>query len=127
MVVVDTCVLSSLAKINRLNLLRKAFEKIIATPSVVSEIERVGEAKFVRGIKEVLCFEEVEEGKFIFVVPLSQKELQYAHKLKTEYGLSIADSECIAIAKMQGKILISDDKYLGEIAIKECIKYVYDF
>ena len=82
MVVVDTCVLSSLAKINRLNLLRKAFEKIIATPSVVSEIERVGEAKFVRGIKEVLCFEEVEEEKFIFVVPLSQKELQYAHKLK---------------------------------------------
>ncbi|MCW3138523.1 MAG: hypothetical protein N2V76_08970 [Methanophagales archaeon] len=126
MTVVDTCVLSSLAKIDRLDLLRKSFENIIAAPSVVNEIERVGEAKFVRKIKESLYFEEVGEVKFIFVVPLSQKELQYAHKLKTEYGLSITDSECIAIAKMRREILLSDDKYLGKIAIREGVEHVYD-
>ena len=127
MTVIDTCVLSSLAKIDRLDLLRKSFENIIVTPSVVNEIEEVGEAKFIKRIKEALYFEEVEEGKFILVVSLSSKELQYAHKLKTEYGLSIADSECIAVAKMRKTLLLSDDKYLGKMAINEEVEHVYDF
>jgi predicted nucleic acid-binding protein len=124
--VIDTCVLSSLAKIDRLDLLRKSFENIIITPSVVNEIEEVGEAKFVKRIKEALYFEKIEEGKFIFVVSLSQKELQYAHKLKGKYGLSIADSECIAVAKMRKMLLLSDDKYLGKMAINEEVEHVYD-
>ena len=126
MTVVDTCVLSSLAKIDRLDLLHKSFVSIIATPSVVNEIEEVGEAKFVRKIKEALYFEGIEEGKFIFVVSLSQKELSYAHKLKTKYGVSIADFECIAIAKMRREILLSDDKYHGKIALREEVEHVYD-
>ncbi|MDI6886920.1 MAG: hypothetical protein QMD22_11415, partial [archaeon] len=69
---------------------------------------------------------EIEEEKFILVVSLSSKELQYAHKLKTEYGLSIADSECIAVAKMRKMLLLSDDKYLGEIAINEEVEHAYD-
>ena len=126
MTLIDTCVLSSIAKIDRFDLLRQSFEKILVTPSVVNELEEVGEAKFVRKIKEALYFEEIEEGKFIFVVSLSQKELQYAHKLKTKYGLSIADSECIAVAKMRKMLLLSDDKYLGEMAINEEVEHVYD-
>jgi len=127
MTVIDTCVLSSLAKIDRLDLLRTSFENIIATPSVVNEIEEVGETEFVKRIKEALYFEEIEEEKFILVVSLSSKELQYAHKLKTEYGLSIADSECIAVAKMREMLLLSDDKYLGKMAINEEVEHVYDF
>ncbi len=126
MTVIDTCVLSSLAKIDRLDLLRKSFENIIVTPSIVNEIEKVGGAKFVKRIKEVLYFEKIEEGKFIFVVPLSSKELQYAHKLKTEYGLGIADSECAAVAKIRKKVLLSDDKYLGKMAINEGVEHIYD-
>ena len=76
MTVIDTCVLSSLAKIDRLGLLRTSFENIIATPSVVNEIEEVGETEFVKRIKEALYFEEIEEEKFILVVSLSSKELQ---------------------------------------------------
>ena len=76
MTVIDTCVLSSLAKIDRLDLLRTSFENIIATPSVVNEIEEVGETEFVKRIKEALYFEEIEEEKFILVVSLSSKELQ---------------------------------------------------
>jgi predicted nucleic acid-binding protein len=49
MTVVDTCVLSSLAKIDRLDLLRKSFENIIVTPSIVNEIEKVGGRKSRRG------------------------------------------------------------------------------
>jgi len=56
----------------------------------------------------------------------SQKELEYAHKLKTEYGLSITDSECIALAKMREMILLSDDKYLGKTAINEGVEHIYD-
>ena len=126
MTVIDTCVLSSLAKIDRLDLLRKSFENLIITPSVVNEIEEVGEAKFVKRIKEALYFEKIEEAEFILVVSLSSKELQYAHKLKTEYELSIADSECIAVAKMRKMLLLSDDKYLGKMAINEEVEHVFD-
>jgi predicted nucleic acid-binding protein len=112
MTLIDTCVLSSLAKIDRLDLLHKSFENLIVAPSVVNELEKVGEAKFVKKIKEALYFEEIGGDKFIFVVCLTQKELQYAHKLKVKYGLSIADSECIAIAKTRREILLSDDRYL---------------
>jgi len=74
MSVIDTCVLSSLAKIDRLDLLRKSFENIIVTPSVVNEIEKVEGTKFVKKIKEALYFEEIVEGKFILVASLSQPE-----------------------------------------------------
>ncbi len=70
MTVIDTCVLSSLAKIDRLGLLRTSFENIIATPSVVNEIEEVGETEFVKRIKEALYFEEIEEEKFIRLVAI---------------------------------------------------------
>ena len=46
--------------------------------------------------------------------------------LKTEYGLSIADSECIAVAKMRERVLLSDDKYLGKMAIKDGVEHIYD-
>ncbi len=61
MIVIDTCVLSSLAKIDRFDLLRESFENIIVTPSVVNETEKVGEAKFVKRIKEALYFDEIKE------------------------------------------------------------------
>ena len=61
MIVIDTCVLSSLAKIDRFDLLRESFENIIVTPSVVNETEKVGEAKFVKRIKETLYFDEINE------------------------------------------------------------------
>ncbi|KAF5432148.1 putative antitoxin, contains HTH domain [Candidatus Methanophagaceae archaeon] len=46
--------------------------------------------------------------------------------LKTEYGLSIANSECIAVAKMRERVLLSDDKYLGKMAINEGVEHIYD-
>lgn len=45
MTVIDTCILSSLAKIDRLDLLPTVFRDIITTPSVLNEIEKTGEAK----------------------------------------------------------------------------------
>ena len=59
-------------------------------------------------------------------MPLSSKELQYAYTLKNEYGLSIADSECIAVAKIRKHVLLSDDKYLGRTAVNEGVEHVYD-
>ena len=126
MVVVDTCIMSSLAKIDELDLLHEFFGDIIVVPSVADEVERVEWAKFARSIKEVLYFEKAGENEFVLVVPLSSKELQYAYTLKTGCGLSIADSECIAVAKIRKRVLLSDDKYLGRMAVNEGVKHVYD-
>ena len=70
MVVVDTCVLSSLAKIDGLDLLREFFDDVVVVPSVAGEVERVGWAKFARSIKEVLYFEKADEGS-LFLLCLS--------------------------------------------------------
>jgi len=39
---------------------------------------------------------------------------------------SLANSECIAVAKMRKMILLSDDKYLGKMAINEGVEHIYD-
>ncbi len=52
MTVIDTCVLSSLANIDRLDLLYKSFENIIVTPSIVNEIEKQAGLNSLKGSKK---------------------------------------------------------------------------
>jgi len=61
MPVVDTCILSSLAKIDRLSLL-KIFKDCMITPSVLNELDknRIAGFKFVERIDEVLTLEKCE-------------------------------------------------------------------
>ena len=42
------------------------------------------------------------------------------------YKLSLADCECIVLAKSRKDILLTDDSYLGKVASREGIKKIFD-
>ncbi len=128
MILVDTCILSSLAKIDRLSLLEILFKKHFCyiTPSVLKElnINKIAGFRFIEKIEEMVSFSE-EKNKLCILVP-GTKELEQAYRLNDMYKLSIADCEYIVLAKSKKAILLTDDSYLVKIAMKEGVERIFD-
>ena len=97
MILIDTRILSSLAKIDRLSLLDIFFKKHFCyiTPTILRELNtnRVAGFKFVEKIEELISFRDVKN-RFCILSPES-RELEYACALQETYKLSLADCECI--------------------------------
>ena len=126
--IIDTCILSSLAKIDRLDLLDILFKKHFCyiTPSILNElnINKIAGFKFVEKIEEKVSF--IQAKNKICVLSPDSKELEQAYRLKEMYKLSLADCECIVLAKSRKDILLTDDSYLGKVASREGIKKIFD-
>ncbi|MGB8216084.1 MAG: PIN domain-containing protein [Candidatus Methanoperedens sp.] len=126
--IIDTCILSSLAKIDRLDLLDILFKKHFGyiTPSILNElnINKIAGFKFVEKIEEKISFIQVKNK--ICVLSPDSKELEQAYKFKEMYKLSLADCESIVLAKSRKDILLTDDSYLGKVASQEGIKKIFD-
>lgn len=128
MILIDACVLSSLAKIDRLSLLDILFKKHFCyiTPSILRELEvnKIAGFKFIEKIEEMLSFTDAKNK--ICMLSLETEEFERAYRLKDRYKLSLADCECIVVAKSKNAILLTDDTYLGKVASHEGIKQIYD-
>jgi predicted nucleic acid-binding protein len=128
MILLDTCILSSLAKIERLSLLDILFRKQFCyiTPSILKELDtnKIAGFKFVEKIEEMVSFSDAKN-KICILLPES-KELEQAYELQDMYNLSLVDCECIVIAKSRNAILLTDDAKLGKVALNEGILKVYD-
>lgn len=128
MILIDTCILSSLAKINRLNLLDILFKKHLCyiTPSILRELNtnKIAGFRFFDKIEEMVSFTDVKNK--ICVLSMESKELEQAYRLKDRYKLSLADCECIVLAKSKEAILLTDDTHLGKVASQEGMKQLYD-
>ncbi|MCD6092889.1 MAG: hypothetical protein J7J38_02635 [Candidatus Aenigmarchaeota archaeon] len=76
MVLVDNCILSSLSKIDRLDLLRKFFKRVEIPFSVLRELkeEKIRGFEFVKRIEKIVTFSEKElsKEKWILVIPLGE-------------------------------------------------------
>jgi len=128
MILLDTCMLSSLAKIDRLSLLDILFRKHFCyiTPSILQELNtnKIAGFKFVEKIEEMMSFTDAKN-KICILLPES-KELEQAYGLQNTYNLSLVDCECIVLAKSRNAILLTDDTKLGKVAFEEGISKVYD-
>lgn len=128
MILIDTCILSSLAKIDRLDLLDILFKRHFCyiTPGVLRELNtnEVAGFGFVERIERLLSFEDTKN-KVCILSPES-KEFELACGLRERYELSLTDCECIVLAKSKDAILLTDDTYLGNVAYREGAKNVYD-
>lgn len=128
MILLDTCILSSLAKIDRLSLLDILFRKHFCyiTPSILQELNtnKIAGFKFVEKIEEMMSFTDAKN-KICILLPES-KELEQAYGLHDTYNLSLVDCECIVLAKSRNVILLTDDTKLGKVAMEEGISKVYD-
>ena len=128
MILIDTCILSSLAKIDRLDLLNIFFKKHFCyiTPAILRELNAntIAGFKFALKIEELISFGDVEN--MVCILPPESRELEQAFILQEKYKLSLTDCECIVLAKSRNTILLTDDTYLGNVASKEGVGDVYD-
>jgi predicted nucleic acid-binding protein len=128
MILIDTCILSSLAKIDRLSLLDILFKKhsCYITPSVLNELNtnKTAGFKFVEKIETLVSFRD-EKNKLCVLLPDSH-ELEEAYELKKQYKLGLKDCECIVLAKSKNAILLTDDGYMGKVASQVGIEQLYD-
>ncbi|MEA3324726.1 MAG: hypothetical protein U9Q37_06260 [Euryarchaeota archaeon] len=128
MILIDTCILSSLAKIGRLSLLNIFFKKHFCyiTPAILRELNAntVAGFKFALKIDELISYRDVKN-KVCILSPES-RELEQAVILQETYKLSLTDCECVVLAKSRNTILLTDDAYLGKVASNEGVENVYD-
>jgi predicted nucleic acid-binding protein len=128
MILIDTCILSSLAKIDKLSLLDILFKKhsCYITPSVLNELEanKIAGFKFFEKIMTLVSF-TYTKNKICVLLPDSH-ELEEAYELKKKYKLGLPDCECIILAKSKNAILLTDDAYMGKVAFQVGIERLYD-
>ena len=110
MIVVDNCIISSLAKIEHLNLLRQ-FPDITTTPGVVEEAMR-------SEISEIIS--ELSAAINNWILIRSPQSVEEVGELRLSHpALSYVDCELIYLCKENNGILFSDDTKLVNIAENE--------
>lgn len=99
-VVADTDVLSTFARIHRLDILKKLFEQVIISQGVLSELKR-GEIEITN--------------VNVHIVKLTKEELKDLRK--TDVRLGRGERECFVIAKNRGFPLATNEK-VGTTALQ---------
>jgi predicted nucleic acid-binding protein len=119
MVVVDNNILSSLAKIDRLELLPDVFEQPGTVPSVIQELHHddVAGYGFVAKIDEVKRYND----GWLYIRSLSEAEVALAEQI-VDTSLSFTDAECIAVSEHRSDRLLTDDGHVGEIATQRGVE-----
>lgn len=107
---IDADVLSTFAKIKRLDLLAKVFGKseLLICPAVLSDFGR-SKSKLVR---------DVAESKLFSHVNLSNQERNLAEKIYSRKNLGMGETECIALCKTGNAIFVTNDSKAAELAEK---------
>jgi len=128
MILIDTCILSSLGKIDKLDLLDILFRKhhCYITQSIFKELytNKIAGFSFVDKIELMISFKD-EKNKVCILSP-EPIELEEAYGLREKYKLSLTDCEFIVVGKSRNAILLSDDGYLCKIASREGLREIFD-
>ena len=114
MIVVNATILSNLARVDRLGILKELYGKIVIPIQVYEEI--------LQGINEGYYFLEkidtiAEEGWTVFEAPTSKKGRNSLKKLL--FSVGYGEAAGIAVAKEQGLLFFSDDKKARQVAKQE--------
>ena len=103
MVLVDNTVLSNFAKINRLNLIKRAFDRVYVTEQVLEE--------FRFGVKrEVLPDVELD----FEILKLKDEEVELYNALRVKLGKG--EASCLAVAKHRNMKVLTDDSDARKMA-----------
>ncbi|WP_233357414.1 hypothetical protein [Halococcoides cellulosivorans] len=121
MTLVDNNVCSSLAKIDRLELLPTVFESVATTPAVVEEFHRdeVSGYAFVDRIDEV----EAHAGGWLDTITPTETERTRTDEI-LDRSLSRVDAQLIAIAEVRDERLLTDDGHVHTIASHRGVEIV---
>ena len=103
MVLVDNTVLSNFVKVNRLDLIRKAFDCVYVTEQVLEEFNRGVERGVLPNVN--IDFE---------VLKLRDEEIELYNALRVKLGKG--ESSCLAIAKHRNMKFLTDDSDARKMA-----------
>lgn len=100
-VVIDTDILSTFAKIGKLNLLRMLFpkSKILLVPSVFKEIKKGVRLRIVTFVQPP-SFSKIK---------LDLAERRLIEEIRKRKNLGLGDAECIAVAKHRNCLFLTND------------------
>ena len=110
MALVDNNILSSLAKIDRLELLPSVFETVETPLSVIDELDRA-EVDGYAFVSRIDAAKSYNDGWLEIVSP-TRAELELADDV-VDHALSSTDAQCIAIASQRDARLVTDDAHVG--------------
>jgi predicted nucleic acid-binding protein len=119
MVLADNNILSSFAKIDRLDLLNQLFEDVSTTPSVLDELHKdaVAGFTFVERVDAIKSY----KGGWLQIISPSEREIELTDEI-LDASLSYTDAECIAVSESRGEPLVTDDGHAGEIATQRGVE-----
>jgi predicted nucleic acid-binding protein len=114
--VFDADVLSTFAKIKKLDLLGSVFgkNKLLITQAVSSDLKR-SKSPLVKNVLKSKLFQHVN---------LNKQEYDLARKIHAEKGLGIGESECIALCKIRNATIVTNDNKAIQFAEKLNINLV---
>lgn len=100
--VFDTDILSTFAKIDRLELLQKVFgdNKLLIPNAVVKDLKNA----------KLNTISEVTDLTILKNINLNKEEKQYCEKINYHRVLGRGETECIAVCKLRNGCFVSNDK-----------------
>jgi predicted nucleic acid-binding protein len=115
-VVVDTDILSTFAKVNKLKLLSRLFSKwrILICPSVNLEIKKGVELGLLRYSHPPHCIP----------IKLNTREKATAREVRVALNLGSGDAECLAVARNRNCLLLTNDRKAEKAADSLSIDYL---
>ena len=99
--VFDADILSTFAKINKINLLKDIFGNNLLIPLAVEKDLKLAKAKFIKSIPK---------SNFFTIIKPSNKEINLANKITKLKTLGNGEIECISICKNRNYCFVSNDK-----------------
>jgi predicted nucleic acid-binding protein len=107
MIIADASVLIALAKMRKLDLLKRIYGDALIGPQVKAETVDAGKRISAPGVERI---ERALDDGWLQVVRLSSKEKNTAHSIVSKGGLGAGEAESIALASSRKLMVILDDR-----------------
>ncbi len=118
--IVDTNILSTFAKLDRIGLLKQLFPKsqLYVPPSVNKEIIQVEKMGYD-------FIKNARKGGELKVIGLTREESKKVRAIrKTSRVLGVAEIECLVLAESRGMVVLSNDSKVKSEASKRGVEYL---
>jgi predicted nucleic acid-binding protein len=109
--IINNTVLSNLAYVDRLDMLKDVFGKVYLTPEVYDEVDNG--IRFGRHY-QIHTKRAVDAQTWLFITNLEKRELKLFDQLKSR--IDVGEASCIAVAKERNWLFLTDDKNARKVA-----------
>lgn len=118
MILVDTNILSTFAKIDRLDLLEKVLGEMHISPNVLDEVKRAEELGYSHA-KKILKL--IRKGKIKISCP-REEEVDFMDKIPSSFGRG--ERDCVAMALKRDALIVTNERKVLNYSEENAIAHV---